>query len=137
MPPARRHASDCDPVDVYVGRRLRDRRAALGLSQAKLAASVGISVQQIQKYERGVNRIGASRLFEVARVLGVGVDYFFDGMAADGTAPPASGGANSTREAQALARAFNRIPDRRLQQDFLELVLAMAELPADSSGGAA
>ncbi len=68
------------PVDLHVGARLRDRRAELGLTQASVAKAVGIRFQQIQKYERGANRVSASRLWELARVLDVGIDYFFEGL---------------------------------------------------------
>jgi len=67
-----------NPVDVHVGARMRLRRTLLGLSQEKLGALIGLTFQQVQKYERGANRIGASRLFDIARVLDVPVSYFFD-----------------------------------------------------------
>ena len=68
------------PVDVHVGLRMRQRRTLLAMSQTKLGDAVGLSFQQIQKYERGSNRIGSSRLFEFAKVLDVAVSYFFDEM---------------------------------------------------------
>ena len=68
------------PVDVHVGARLRQRRTALGLSQTALSNAVGLTFQQVQKYERGSNRMGSSRLFEFAKVLGVQVSYFFEEM---------------------------------------------------------
>lgn len=68
------------PVDAYVGRRLKQQREALSLSQEKLAEMLGISFQQVQKYERGLNRVGASRLFQLCGVLGVEVGFFFDGL---------------------------------------------------------
>jgi transcriptional regulator with XRE-family HTH domain len=68
------------PVDVHVGARMRQRRTLLGMSQEKLGNAVGLTFQQIQKYERGSNRIGSSRLFEFAKVLDVPVSYFFDEM---------------------------------------------------------
>lgn len=69
-----------NPIDVYVGARLRLRRSLLGLSQEALGAALGLTFQQVQKYERGANRIGASRLFDLARALGVDVDYFYEDM---------------------------------------------------------
>lgn len=68
------------PVDYHVGRRLRARRTMLGMSQENLGEAVGVTFQQIQKYERGLNRIGASRLYEFSRVLGVAVSYFFEDL---------------------------------------------------------
>ena len=71
------------PVDIHVGARLRQRRNLVGLSQTKLSESVGLTFQQIQKYERGTNRISSSRLYEFAKVLAVPVSYFFDEMPAN------------------------------------------------------
>lgn len=73
-------------VDAYVGRRLKQRREALGMSQDSLAELLGISFQQVQKYERGLNRVGASRLFQLCGVLDVPSGYFFDGL--DAQRPP-------------------------------------------------
>lgn len=69
------------PIDVHVGLRIRQRRSLLGMSQTGLGKAVGLTFQQVQKYERGVNRLGSSRLFEFATVLDVPVSYFFDEMA--------------------------------------------------------
>ncbi|MBI3516003.1 MAG: helix-turn-helix transcriptional regulator [Proteobacteria bacterium] len=69
-----------DPVDVYVGARVRERRVALGMSQTDLAALIGLTFQQVQKYERGTNRLSASALWRAAKALGVPVLYFFDGL---------------------------------------------------------
>src|SRR5471032_87029 len=70
------------PIDVHIGNRLRQRRSFLGMSQTALGAAIGLSFQQIQKYERGVNRIGATQLFEVSRVLDVPVSFFFENAGA-------------------------------------------------------
>lgn len=69
-----------NPIDIYVGARLRQRRTLLGMSQGKLGDTVGLTFQQIQKYERGANRIGASRLYDLSRILDVSISYFFDDM---------------------------------------------------------
>ncbi|ESQ88134.1 Cro/Cl family transcriptional regulator [Asticcacaulis sp. AC460] len=74
------------PVDVHVGQRVRLRRKALGVSQQGLAARLGVSFQQLQKYERGVNRISASKLYEISKALGVPIDYCFEGLTR-GSAP--------------------------------------------------
>jgi transcriptional regulator with XRE-family HTH domain len=75
-----------NPTDIHVGQRLRHRRWMLGLTQQELAQAVGIKFQQIQKYESGINRMSASRLWDVANALGVSVDFFFEGLAhVDGT----------------------------------------------------
>lgn len=69
-----------DPIDRYVGSRLRARRVGIRLSQTKLGEAIGVTFQQVQKYENGTNRIGASNLFKIAKTLGVDVAYFFDGV---------------------------------------------------------
>lgn len=83
-----------NPIDVHVGSRVRLRRTLLGLSQERLGEAVGLTFQQIQKYERGANRIGASRLFEFSRILDVPVSFFFDDMSEKfrGMEPVAAGG---------------------------------------------
>ncbi len=68
------------PVDVHVGARVRQRRTLLGMNQTKLGQAIGLTFQQVQKYERGTNRISASRLFELSQVLDVPIQYFFDDM---------------------------------------------------------
>ncbi|MBN8531826.1 MAG: helix-turn-helix transcriptional regulator [Alphaproteobacteria bacterium] len=71
------------PVDIHVGKRIRQRRIMLGLSQEILADSVGVTFQQVQKYERGTNRVSSSRLFDVAKTLGTTISYFFEGLPAE------------------------------------------------------
>ncbi len=133
------------PVDVHVGQRLRLRRALMGLSQERLAELVGVTFQQIQKYERGANRIGSSRLYELARVLAVPIDYFFEGLEearqpGPGLAEPAAGFRHETaarpepriidrRETLELVRAFNRIPDPLVRRRLFDLAKALAEVP--------
>src|SRR4029079_15338710 len=87
MPRGRRRAADDDdanakpnPIDVHVGSRIRLRRTLLGMSQERLGEALGLTFQQVQKYERGVNRVGASRLFDLSRVLDVPISFFFDDM---------------------------------------------------------
>lgn len=82
-------AAAAGPVDVHVGNRIRLRRTLLGLSQEKLGEALGLTFQQIQKYERGANRVGASRLYDLARILDVPIGFFFDDMQ-DGTPKPAA-----------------------------------------------
>src|SRR5215217_318251 len=88
--PGRPRMDTPNPIDVRVGARLRLRRNMLGLSQEKLGEAIGLTFQQVQKYERGANRIGASRLFDLSRVLDVPVSFFFDDMPADPDALPSS-----------------------------------------------
>jgi len=83
-------AAQANPVDRHVGSRIRSRRVMLGLSQKSLADAIGVKFPQVQKYEDGVNRLSASRLFAVSRVLGAPITYFFEGMS-DGTRDAAPG----------------------------------------------
>ena len=112
-------------IDDHVGARIRERRIMLGLTQQQLAEMIGVTYQQAHKYERGINRISAGRLFEIAQVLSVPVNYFFDGIEGDATR------AVSPRERMCLelARNFAHIPNERHQEALSQLarVLAAAE----------
>lgn len=123
-----------DPVDVHVGSRVRLRRTLLGMSQEKLGTALGLTFQQIQKYERGTNRIGSSRLFQLSRVLDVPVSFFFDDMpgAASGRPGFAEGGQASfdqdqlaKRETLELVRAYYRIGDPNIRGRVFDLVKAL------------
>ena len=109
------------PVDVHVGVRMRQRRTLLGMSQTKVADAVGLTFQQIQKYERGSNRIGSSRLFEFAKVLDVPVSHFFEEMPSNALAgrPMAGRGRKSFGEA---ATPFEQEKDPLIKRETLELV---------------
>ncbi|MFC0410723.1 helix-turn-helix domain-containing protein [Roseomonas elaeocarpi] len=130
------------PIDVHVGGRVRLRRTLLGMSQEKLGEALGLTFQQVQKYERGVNRIGASRLFDIARVLDVPIGFFFDDM-------PGSYGNNSTRsringagfaegqegfeddalnrrETLELVRAYYRITEPAVRKRVFDLIKSLA-----------
>ena len=113
------------PVDIHVGSRLRERRIVLGMSQQQLAAALGLSFQQVYKYELGKNRISAGRLYDLGKVLGVPVAFFFEDVpdASTPAAPPASGGHSDPligREAAELFAAYRAISNpvvrRRLRQ---------------------
>jgi len=123
-------------VDAHVGGRVRTRRNLLGLSQERLGEMLGITFQQIQKYERGANRISAGRLFEIARILGVSVPYFYEGLTretprlahgfAEDAAPPPSPTEFTSAEAAKLVTAYSRIPDAKLRRQVLELVKSLS-----------
>jgi transcriptional regulator with XRE-family HTH domain len=128
-----------NPVDVHVGSRVRLRRTLLGLSQEKLGEAVGLTFQQIQKYERGANRIGASRLFEFSRILDVPVSFFFDDMservlAGDGQLAPGMSDQPqqsldpdplTRRETLELVRAYYRIGDPQVRKRLFELTKSL------------
>ena len=89
-----------DTIDKHVGQQLRNRRTLLGLSQEKLAEQVGVTFQQVQKYERGTNRISASRLFSFSKILGVSIDYFYENISGSKTSNiPLAGMADNSQEA--------------------------------------
>jgi transcriptional regulator with XRE-family HTH domain len=141
-------ATKPNPIDVHVGKRLRLRRTLLGMSQERLGELLGLTFQQVQKYERGANRIGSSRLFELGQILDVPVSFFFDDL------PEAVGGALGSgyalrglaeegvafdydddaalpldrRETLELVRAYYRIGDAAVRKRLFELAKALANL---------
>ena len=132
------------PVDVHVGARIRLRRTLLGMSQERLGDALGLTFQQVQKYERGVNRVGASRLFDLSRILDVPINFFYDNMpdamggsaasrSVNGFAEPQDGfgsdDAMSKRETLELVRAYYRITDPNIRKRMFDLMKSMA--PAD------
>lgn len=125
-----------DQVDVYVGLRMRARRTILGMSQEQLAAALGLTFQQVQKYERGTNRISASRLFQLSRVLEVPLDYFFEGVSeegADAVLDKKRGGEKNgkdvmaRRETLSLVRIYYKIPDQKIRKRLYNMAVALAE----------
>ena len=110
------------PVDVHVGKRIRQRRWMNGTTQQQLAEAVGIKFQQIQKYETGMNRVSASRLWDIAHSLGVTISFFFDGL--DQEAAPAVAGADvpadvlTDKEALDLLRSYYAIPENQRRRLF-------------------
>ncbi|MEK1887051.1 MAG: helix-turn-helix domain-containing protein [Phyllobacterium sp.] len=120
-----------NPVDVHVGARIRLRRNMIGLSQEKLGDSLGITFQQIQKYEKGMNRVGASRLQAIGNVLNVPVTFFFDDMPGQDDKPKGFDeesettyvvGLLNSSEGIQLARAFAKITDAKVRRKILDLV---------------
>jgi transcriptional regulator with XRE-family HTH domain len=120
--PPRRSTSRTQDIDRYVGARIRERRIMLGLTQQQLADLIGVTYQQAHKYERGINRVSAGRLFEVAQVLSVPVNYFFDGLEQESERPI------SPRERMCLelARNFAQIPNERHQEALSQLARVLA-----------
>jgi transcriptional regulator with XRE-family HTH domain len=122
-------AKQANPIDRHVGTRLRVRRMMLGMSQTDIGDAIGVTFQQMQKYESGVNRIGAGRLHQIAGILGVPVAFFFDDTPAKpGSLPakddPMAGLANSA--SLRLVMAFTRITDRELRRRIVALVEELA-----------
>ena len=113
---------------VHVGSRVRQRRTLLGLSLEKLAESVGLTYQQVQKYEWGVNRISASRLYQLTRILGVPVSFFFDGLD-KGAEVSSPDDVLAKRETHKLVGAYYRIGDPAAREGLRKLIQAMADLP--------
>jgi transcriptional regulator with XRE-family HTH domain len=134
------------PIDIHVGSRVRLRRTLLGMSQERLGDALGLTFQQVQKYERGVNRVGASRLFDISRVLDVPISYFFDDMPEGMSESPVSGPRGrmhgfaetqepfavgvddhlTKRETLELVRAYYRITDPAMRKRMFDLMKSLA-----------
>ncbi len=130
------------PIDVHVGSRVKQRRIVLGMSQDKLAKELGLTFQQVQKYERGTNRIGASRLHDMSRILTVPVAFFFDemnthsGLAEQGQEGFAPNPLDK-RETLELVRAYYRIVDPNVRKRIFDMVKAIANTsvaPVEEAG---
>lgn len=127
-----------NPIDQHVGSRVRIRRVLVGMSQEKLGEALGLTFQQVQKYEKGTNRIGASRLQQIASILGVTISFFFEGL------PPEAGSVHaseqtderdtahvieflSTTEGLQLNKAFARIKDPKVRRRVVDLVSTLSQ----------
>ncbi|MDT3381116.1 helix-turn-helix domain-containing protein [Labrys portucalensis] len=127
-----------NPIDQHVGSRVRIRRVLVGMSQEKLGEALGLTFQQVQKYEKGTNRIGASRLQQIASILGVTISFFFEGL------PPETGAVHtaehadesdtshvieflSTTEGLQLNKAFARIKDPKVRRRVVDLVSTLSQ----------
>lgn len=133
---ARTESGEPDPVDTHVGARLRLRRTLMGLSQTELARSVGLTFQQVQKYESGANRISASRLYHIAEALDVPVSFFFDDIPRGGAAALSMGLSedqtgfaapdSSGREGLEMMRNYHRITDEAIRRSVYDLTKSLA-----------
>ncbi|MDF1585130.1 helix-turn-helix transcriptional regulator [Geminicoccaceae bacterium 1502E] len=124
--PGRSRAQD---VDRYVGARMRERRIMLGLTQQQMAELIGVTYQQAHKYEKGINRIAAGRLYTIAHALGVDVGYFFEGMEGERNFKPTP----QQRMLLELARNFISVTNRRHQEALCNLARALAATEEESS----
>jgi len=129
-----------DPIDRHVGSRIRGRRIGMRISQTKLGQSIGVTFQQIQKYESGTNRVGASNLYKIAQALSVDVSFFFEGLPADASAEAAPAGIGlsdqprslleaspmNSREAFDLMHNFFRVPDPMIRKRLFQLIRILA-----------
>jgi transcriptional regulator with XRE-family HTH domain len=124
-----------NPIDKHVGSRVRMRRMMLGMSQEKLGAALGLTFQQVQKYEKGTNRIGASRMAQISETLQVPVAFFYEGAPSGMGGPPGLGEAQSpayvadflaTSDGLALVKAFQQIADGKIRRRIVDLVEAIA-----------
>jgi transcriptional regulator with XRE-family HTH domain len=124
-----------NPVDKYVGSRVRMRRIMLGMSQEKLGEALGLTFQQVQKYEKGTNRVGASRIQQISEILQVPVSFLFEGGPSgtitgegfsEGTSPAYVSDFLATSEGLALTRAFTRITDAKLRRSIVDMVEQIA-----------
>ena len=135
-----------NPIDVHVGKRVRLRRTLLGMSQEKLGKAINLTFQQVQKYERGANRIGSSRLYQLSQVLDIPVSYFFDDLPpeiastktpglADAKVASFEGDPLVKRETLELVRAYYRITEPSVRKRVFELVKAVAKPATGGKGG--
>lgn len=115
------------PTDVYVGRRIREARVAKSMSQTDLGGQLGVSFQQVQKYEKGTNRIGSSRLLQTAVALNVPIEYFFDGIN-EISADDAPVNAKLSRKAVATATKLHQIPNDAMRREIIRLIDVAAEV---------
>ena len=130
-----------NPIDGQVGSRLRLRRMMIGMSQEKLGEMLGLTFQQVQKYEKGVNRIGAGRLFEVARILGVPIQYFYESVTEQLASTPGFAERDSqpvlefvsSGDGLQLSLAYMRIKDPKVRKRVLDLVKSLAEDTSESA----
>jgi len=131
-----------NPTDKHVGSRVRMRRMMLSMSQEKLGDALGLTFQQVQKYEKGTNRIGASRLQQISNILQVPVSFFFEGAPNEGHAEGGFGEAPSpafvsdflaTSDGLALTRSFMRIKDAKLRRRIVDLVEQIAGEEAETA----
>lgn len=140
-PSARNKKGRPNPVDIHVGGRLRMRRSLLGMSQEKLAEAVGLTFQQVQKYEGGTNRVSASRLYQFSKILEVPVSFFFDQFSGEHDAILPAGGMSDNeqdpflgehyslydKETLDLIRVYYSIKDPKVRKDFFKIIKSMAE----------
>ena len=140
-PKALKKTSGPHPIDVHVGSRVRLRRLMLGMSQDKLGEALGLTFQQVQKYEKGINRIGASRVFQLSEVLSVPIQFFYDDFERIGEPAPGLAEADpgdgfmdllSSPEGVQLCRYFSEIKDPKVKKKVLELVRSIAENERDN-----
>jgi len=136
--PSERGSRRANLIDAHVGSRVRLRRLLLGMSQEKLGESLGLTFQQVQKYEKGVNRVGASRLFDLSQVLNVPVQFFYDELSSRLARVETAPGFEeqpeenyvleflSSREGIELNKAFSRITDTRIRRAIIDLVRSLA-----------
>lgn len=122
------------PIDVHVGGRVRLRRMMLGMSQDKLGEALGLTFQQVQKYEKGINRIGASRVFQISKILNVPIQFFYDDFEGAKIRGFAEGGTEdsfmsllNTPEGVQLCRYFSEISDPKVRKRVLDLVKSLAQ----------
>lgn len=141
--PAGVEKSEPNPIDIHVGHRLRARRTLLGLSQEKVGEAMGLTFQQVQKYERGANRIGASRLWDMSRILNCPISYFFEEIddKTDGASPRHANGSNASssndddpliqRETLELVRAYYAITNYQVRRRIYDLARSLAAVDGD------
>ena len=126
-------AKSTSEIDVHVGKRLRLRRTILAMKQEELADAVGVTYQQIQKYERGDTRLAVSRLFDIGLVLGVPIEWFLDGLQDDAPARCSLTTMLADRETAELIRLYSSVKSPKVRRQFLDLAKALASVSEEAS----
>jgi transcriptional regulator with XRE-family HTH domain len=126
-------AKSTSEIDVHVGKRLRLRRTILGMKQEELADAVGVTYQQIQKYERGDTRLSIGRLFDIGLVLGVPIEWFLDGLQGDAPVRCSLSALLDDRETAELVRLYASVRDPKVRRQFLDLAKALANVAEEAS----
>lgn len=130
------------PIDLHVGTRIRIRRQLMNMTQEKLGENLGVTFQQVQKYERGTNRVGASRLWNISRVLDVPVSFFYDGLednheyeqVAENKQMPVVYDFINSSDGVAFAKAVSKIKNKAVRRQLLELARSLADSDDDETG---
>ncbi|PWR20892.1 helix-turn-helix domain-containing protein [Zavarzinia compransoris] len=134
---------DAHPVDVYVGSRIKLRRTLLGISQERLGDALELTFQQVQKYERGSNRVSASKLYTISEVLDVPIAYFFDGYGGDARAEGLRDSSSpafeheqlSRKESIDLLKAYYEIEDSKVRRKVIEMIRVLAGTASEAGNG--
>ena len=127
----RKTKGTADEIDKHVGLRIRNRRVLMGLSQEKLADAVGVTFQQVQKYERGTNRVSASRLYTFSKILGVKIDFFYSGLEHEETQTEIPENVLTDKETLNLIRAYYAVRDKLKRRKLMSMITFVSDIAGE------